>query len=408
MGLFGFLKKKEPELTLSLDEVESWLKSYQDSLGLDHHFSMFLSEMRQHVKHTLEQLDILESAQLLNDAVNPRAKQIMEGHRKQFIKRVNDFISSIDIPKEYKSLSSFAESFSEQLEDLNADTQKNVFILKEFFEKESFGVAKNISKMDRSIADLRSTFNRLGKEKVDHAYTKLKEYYDSLERIKDLERALVDEKEKLSEPTHKLEKIAKKIAELESSRGFAFVKDAEKEKEELVSSLAAEKESIRKVVTSLMKPLQKYAHKHPDPLLKKYSKHFADGLLEDEHYEILSLLEKVLKDIEKLDLKPAQISKAKSAAEKVTKKWLITKKKRLQEIMSKSKELQDRLNKDTTRLLLDEQYRWQKMTKEHLDDLSKNVLMIENELERLSPRLFLQKIRDALKEIKPTVHLEMK
>ena len=82
MGLFGFLKKKEPPLVLKVHEVEDWLKSYQDSLGLDHHFSIFLSEMRQHIKNALERLDILEEAKLLNANLNPRVKQIMESHRK--------------------------------------------------------------------------------------------------------------------------------------------------------------------------------------------------------------------------------------------------------------------------------------------------------------------------------------
>lgn len=408
MGMFGFLKKKEPPITLKVHEVEGWLKSYQDSLGLDHHFSIFLSEMRQHIKHAMERLDILADARLMNDNVDTRAKQIMEGHRKQFIKRMTDFISNIDVPKEYKKLTVFAHEFSEELEELNKDTQKNVFILREFFEKESSGVAKIIGKMDRSISDLRSTFNRLGKEKVDEAYQHVHQYHEILAKREELEKAISEEKKKLEEPLDKLDKIKKKIEDLQNSRGYHFIREAEEEMVKVKEALVRERENIRKAVTSLMKPLQKYAHKHRDKAIAPYIKHFADGLLEDEELIIAKYLGKLEHELEKLDLKPPQVEKAKKALHKITVAWLNTQKKKLVTLIKKEKELKERLGKDTTRLLLDEQYRWQQATKEHLDDLQKNVSMIENELERLSPRLHLQKIRDSLKELKDNLDLEMK
>lgn len=406
MGLFGFLRKKEPPVRLRVDEVEGWLKSYQDSLGLDHHFSVFLSEMRQHAKHVMERLDILSEARLMNDRVDPRARQIMEGHRKQFVKRMSDFVEGIDIPKEYERISSFAESFSDDLDRLSADTQRNLFVLKEFFEKEASGVGKVVGQMDRSISDLRSTFERLGKERVDAAYARLREYHGVLARREELERALEEERSRLAEPSEKLERINRRIAELESSRGYHAIHETEGELEEVSASLAKARDAVRRATSSLMKPLQKYAHRHPEADLKGYAKHFVDGLLADDDLTVVKHLEGLGKELEGLDLKGPQVEKARKALAKTSVSWLNTQRKKVSGLVAKERSLRERLGKDTTRLLIDEQRRWEQATKEHLSELEKNVSMIEGELERLSPRLALQRVRDALRGLKDDVELE--
>ncbi|MBD3209602.1 hypothetical protein GF367_04275 [Candidatus Woesearchaeota archaeon] len=407
MGWFGLFKREQPHVTLELDEVKDWLKHYQDDVGLEHHFNIFLAEMRQHVKHTMERLDILESADLKNPNIPQRAKQAMEGHRKQYIKRIKEFIESIDIPKDYEKLTPFAEAFSEQVEQLSSDTQKNVYVLKEFLEKEAGSVAKTIGRMDRSIVDLRSTFEKLGKEKVDRAYEQLGKHDRLMERRAQLAAALKQEKEKLAEPMAKLEKIKKKVKEYTTSRGYALVQEREEELERLKEALNKDKQAIKRATSALGKAMKKLFKKtkHKE-WLEKYLEDFSDALQEDEELIITKILDEIHDKFEELELTDARKDKAKKALKKTSVAWLNTQRKKLLDTKKAISSLEERLGKDTTRLLIDEQQRWQASTQEHVDNIRKNIGLIEEELSRLSPRLSLQKVRDALRRLHEKLDLK--
>lgn len=401
------MRREEPRVTLRVAEVDGWLRSHEESVGLDHHFTVFVAEMKQHVKHVLERLDILASAQLQNANIPERAKHVMEGHRKQYIKRVTDFVHGLDIPKEYSELSAFAESFSEQVERLSGDTQKNLFVLKEFLEKEAGAVAKVIGQMDKSITSLRSTFNRMGKEKVDEAYRKLKAYESTVEKRAQLEKALKDERAKLREPKEMLGRIEKRIADLRASSGYRFVQEAHKELEVLRERHSQAVQMLKTAVSPLSRPLKKYAKQCMDKeIVEAYAKDWVAALREDEGLAIQASLSKMGRVLDKLDLKEAQADKVRKTLERATKEWLRGRRDELLVIEKEERDLQDRLKRDTTMMLIKEQERWKESTEEHLRELEKNVGMIEDELERLSPRLALQKLRDSLRELYKNLDLE--
>jgi hypothetical protein len=407
MGLFSLFKKNEPPLTLKIGDVAQWLHSYQEEQGLDRHFSTFVTEMNHLSKRAYEKIEMLEHAKLLNAHINPRAVQIMEGHRKQFIKRVTYFLEQISIPKEYKHLSAFAESFSEDLEKLNLDTQKSTFVLNEFFEKETAEVAKIIKEMDKSIISLRNTFETLNNNKIDMVYTKLEAYLSIMEKREGLKRALHEEQNKLEEPQTKLSKITQKIEELKNSQGNMLLAATESELQEIASAQHKIREEIHKVSMPITKALQKYSYQKEDAHLRHYTENFAEGLFDDSDNTIIKHFTELQKELMNHDLNEKQREKAEKAIEKMNASWLDEQRKSHLILLQRKELLQNRLQQDTTRLHTLEQQRWKKATEERIAEIQKNVDMIENELERLSPPLYAQKIRDALRAIKPNINLEV-
>ena len=408
MPLFSFLKKKNPPIHLKLNEVDHWLDNYAESKGLDHHFTIFLAEMRQHAKHALEQLDILESAQLQNKNIPQRAINIMEDHRKNYMKTINTFINNLDIPKEYDQLTAFSESFSESIENLEKRTQKSLYILKEFFEKESMAVAKVIGQMDKSITNLRNIFEKLGKDDLDKAYHALHEYHDVLEKRVHLQAALEEEKQKLKEPKLKLKKIQSRLEELQSSNNFRFIEEAKAELQSLDEEKNKLIQKIKTAASPFSKALKKYANQEKGSILDGYVADFAKALKADAELIIADRLVELEKHLDKLDLKPDQAEKAVKAIKRCSRDWLRKQQEAMQSLEDKVKSIKDRIQKDTTRLLIQEQEKWQSSTQESIKEFERNVEIIENELERLDPRLYVSKLRKALQELYQPLELSEK
>lgn len=406
MGLFSFLSKKRPVLYLRVGDVKQWLDEYQESIGMDVQFSAFKRKMQQLIKETEEGLDRLQGAKLLNENIPGKARLIMDAHRTQYKRRIGAFLEKIELPRDRSELGSFAEAFSEKVAALVEATQKDLFVLKEFFEKEAADVARSIGAMDRAISGLRSGFEKLGMAAIDHAYTRLREYEELLEKRVRLDVALAQERSLRQEPEKKLAKIENRIAELKSSNGFRFVMKVDDELEELAAEENLVKSTIRQAFSPLSRPLKKLQYQCKEPVLDKYLADPVEALVKDKEAAILKVLRKLDKQLAKLDLKAQQQDRTRDAIAKVTKEWLVEQAGKLVQVEGKRSELKGRLAKDTTRMLITEQENWKKAEEAHLEDIDKRIALIQDELERLSPKLSLQRVRDALRALHKELELE--
>lgn len=395
-------KKKATPVRLHISKVKNWLVDIQNNLGLAREYVSFRTEMKQHVVRILERLDVLENAELVNPNVPLKARQIIDAQRSRYIRTIKEFIEKISIPDEYSLLHEFSEDFSDKVTELVDNTQKSVFVLKEFYDKETGAVAKCIGNMDKSISSLRRTFEKLGLADVQESYDKIEEYYNVLSKRDALEKKLKEKKADLLEPSHKLEKINMKIAEMQSSHGYRFVQEAEKEIEEKKDELEKKRVNIKNAFSPLARPLRKFAKQSMDEkLINNYLKSVDEALEKDESLNIVSVLEKLSEKANSLGLKDAQAVKVKEACKKLSHAWLEKKRAEIRKMCDDLKKIEDRARNDTTRMLIAEQERWQQSTRELIAEIEKDITIISDEFERLNPKLYLMKVRDAIRKIKP-------
>ena len=417
--VFHLFRRKRPPLSLTVAEVPRWLSSFQEEIGLREVFDLFLSEMRRHLKHLLERLDILESLPL-PDADADLVRRV-RSHRDAFLQRAHRFIEEVHIPHDFRSFRSFAESFSELVSVVQIDLQKDFFFLKDFFEREVVMVMKVLSAMDRSVADLRVQFHKFRKEQIDEVYVALERYEDVLLKRTQIARALDEEQHRLREPQEKLLKLQRRIDEIRSSQQFRRLQD----REASLQSLLAEERSFHDQLARSAKPFMGVFRKYVRllksgsvdrsslfglsddlsegelSLLSAYARDFVRGLLRDDDLFVARHLDVIRSHLSSFGLASSSEKTVRSSLKKVSLAWLNSQKKRLDHFQKDVSSLRSSLAKDTTALLLREQEQWLRSTQTVLDESLKTVRLLSSELERLNPRLYLQKIRDALLVLQP-------
>ncbi|MBU1855328.1 MAG: hypothetical protein KKF89_06395, partial [Nanoarchaeota archaeon] len=183
MGLFDFLKKKKEE-TVKFSKIEEWIKRYFEEKSLDERVNELKHEIEQNISETRNLLEQLEKASLLNEKIPDRVKHIMEGNRKNYSRKMNQFLDSIKLPINYLEVEQFSQSFTKSLDVLSEETQKSYLVLKEFLESELTSVIRKV----KAIENISTKFcEQTRKEKLD----KIQSIKEKLDEFKESENLLI-------------------------------------------------------------------------------------------------------------------------------------------------------------------------------------------------------------------------
>lgn len=404
MGFFDFLKKKEDVVELTEKQLFSFFESAvsQKFAKLNAKVHEIRIETNYNIKRIKEYLDFLESEDLMNPNIHPKEKQMMEGNRENFLKRVRLFINTIQAPESYMEINDYCKNFFDDLEALTKETQRNTFVLKEFFAESVKKISRKISQIEKLFIELRGMLEKENIEKV----SEIKEFFKGLEESKQQLTIAKEEKHYIEAELNLLEqekeKILKKIHSLEASNDYKFFKGFLKEKEELAQKEADEKKEIYEIFAILDKSLKKYSKVSiGEKIIADYLKNPVNALLNDKNLDILKVLAKVKKEVEKdtLDLKDKKKEKTLESIEKLTKSFILEKKKLIALIISEKEANSEKIRKNTTNLQLKEQESYLESTHQKIREQKSKFEAAENKIESTNPNLFLQKIAKSLSEL---------
>lgn len=398
--MFSWFSRREPPLVLRVAEVSNWLRSYQESIGLDHHLTVFKAEMKRHVKHLMELADLLSEEDLSGED-SPATARGFERARKGLINEMQSFITDTRLPTSYEELVPYAERESERVEAFDKAIRPHVYELQPRTQA-AVKVLRIAQALDETVTDFRSVLMRLDKDKVDEAYRRVDEYYRMLDERERLQRALEPIRARREEERGKYTVLEEKIRKQEGSRGVGFTK-------ELYDDLSAAEEALEKKRQALKRrfsPLRK-AWKEAgtsSEWAQRYMDDVVEAITADGKNDILKAIAALQRRLDKLDLEDKE--KAKKACDKVTKEWLESEREAVRTMKGNVDKLQARIKRDPSLLALKEKYAWKEAAEERMEELDRELERLEGGLERLSPRLYLQWIRDSLKRLKENVELE--
>ena len=306
MGMFDFLKKifgKEEEIQeekIKAGELEKWFsdKSKQIADKLDNEVRIIKDKVNEEIEKTKHNLETLKNAALRNPNIPFRAKQMMDGNREAYIKRVSIFLKQIDLEKEYNGLLEFCNNFDDMLTDFGKSTIKTYHILQEFLAHESSAIAGNIRNLGNFVKELK---NRVKESDIDSIKTIKEDIILLDKRIKQRERA----KNELEEKTKEKEELIKSIKEIDD--GIEILKK-DKEYDKLVK-LKSEK---NKIAMQIDEHKSKLFHSFSiiEMALKKFSRMAFENekiinkyienplfLIGDDELKIISILKNLEKNI---------------------------------------------------------------------------------------------------------------
>ncbi len=248
MGLFDFIfKKGEKEITkpsdVPLNELDSW---FDDKTKI--HFEELAANSKKvlgNIQISIEQfrddIESLEEAEIEEEKVDTRLRQIVLGNRISLVKKMRSFIDGIKIPAPIncKTILEFHDSFMKMLEDVNMKSVKNYQRTKILFGSEASSLLKDLKILNKLVAELVDPI----KEKREL----IKDIDETKEDIKDLKEefsSLERNKKDLKGQRFNLERLGKEKSEVRKS----LEKLVESEKWTYFSKLVQEKEDIRKEI----------------------------------------------------------------------------------------------------------------------------------------------------------------
>lgn len=399
MGFFDFLRKKEPE-SIKFSEVDGWLDKLVEDKKLGQRISKVKRIIIEKVDEGYKFLEELETAGLKNENIPERAKHVMEGHRKIYINRLKRFLDNIDVPDDFSQIGHYIARFSESIDELSKETQKNYLVLKEFMEAELSRVIKTVKRIEDDLSKLQASIEKEGLETIKDAKMRVKQHQDDLKKKSRLEEERAVKENDLEALREKKVKFENKVKELKKSKDYEAYKDFLDKKQKYEEQLKSIEQELKEVFAELSRPLKKYKHgSFHENIIDKYLLDPVGTLEIDDSLIIKDVFNKMKQQLDTLELKEKQLEKTVEMLGKVGKDFLTTRKLEIGRLKGLNKEAAVKINRSVVALNISENETWLKAMEEKIVNAEKLIEELKRETADINPDYLKQKVKEKVKEI---------
>jgi hypothetical protein len=403
MGFFDFLKKKGPE-TISFSQVEAWLDKQVADKKLGENVSRVKGVINSKILESHRLLDELEKAGLRNENIPVKAKQIMEGHRRAYIQRLKRFLDEIEVPDDFSQIGFYSANFSELLDKLSRETQKNYFVLKEFLEAELSRVVKSIKSIEDELVKLQQNIEKQGIDLVKDAKVRLKQYRDDLKKKAMLEEEKIKQSDELENLKERRHKLAARLDELQKTNEYNEFKELLDNKKKYEDELREIETELKTIFAELNRPLRKYKHRSlQEKLIDKYLLDPAGALEDDASMVMLEVLAKMKQELPNLELKENQLEKASEMINKLTRNFFMDKKFRIDRLKELNKEAATKINNSVVTLNIAENETLLRGVGEKITQAGRSLEEVKKVIDEINLDYLKQKAKEKIKEISPGI-----
>jgi len=383
-----FRKEEEiPEEKVSVNELDKWFedKSKQILTQLDGSIKIIKDKINEEIEKTKQNSETLRNAELRNPKIPFRAKQLMEGNREAYIKRVGIFIKQIDLEKDYNDLLDFCNNFDSMLDDFGKSTLKPYHILQEFLANESSAIARNIKSLDNLIKEAKNKIKEadidsIKKVKGDIALlnNKIKERESDK---KELENR-IKEKEKLIQS---LTKTTEDIENLKKDEEYERLESLESEKEKMIKNIDEHKKKLIHSFSVIEMALKKFSRMafENEKLIDKYLENPLI-LVEDKELKIIDVLKSLEKNIlnNGIELKDRKKEKTLEETRRMDREFFDDFLKKYKELNEELKEINDKINKMDIQNRINELNKDKKNNELRLENINKEIENLKKEIDK--------------------------
>ncbi len=284
MGFFDFFKKK-PE-TVSFDELEPFLEGVVKRKKLGEAVARFNDSVRSLREEAFNALRELSSAELEEGRFSEKEKHVMRGNRERYVTRLKAFFQGLREAEDLEEAGFLASRISEEVNRLAVETEKNFFILKEFFPEESLKLARLVKKAEEVHNALRKALDDPDLARVKDAEALLKRYYEELEKEELLKKNVASLRSSLEKEKSRREKLAARLEELRNGKDYEAFEELLAEREALKAAVSEKEAEVESKVAGAAKELRKLLHDSKEKYLKKYLENPVEALLEDQGFSM--------------------------------------------------------------------------------------------------------------------------
>jgi len=303
-------EEKAEKLVIGIDDIEGWIDGRIKSFmyDADSKISSYIGRINSEKENIKESIEKLKSAELKNPNTPVREKQLRDGNRDAYIKKVESFLRELSFGKsDHAALKSLCSDFPAEIENFGKSTVRAYQVLQHFLANESRDVAIGIKRLENAVMELKDFLDKNGIEGIG----RIKESAGLLKAIinkkKELEEALARERNMRQEIEKDKAGAEKSLEELWKSREFKEISEFLHKKKEISDTLNQHKDALIQSFSVLERSFKKYVRMvfEDEDVLAKYIEDPFNALLDDKELKILRLLRELEKNIsnDKIELK---------------------------------------------------------------------------------------------------------
>ncbi len=413
LKLFRTKKTKEP-IKLSETELEEWVEQQISQLNYNNFLKYYfqqIDEIKSKIETGLETLN-QEKVHKDHKNVEERVKNIVKGHRDNYILQITIFLKQIKSgdttetsDKEFKTLNDYFttqkynQKLNQELAQLAQKTHKSYQAAQHlYFDK--------VEKVFKLIAELNSLAQQFDKKISTKKLTELKaikeliiSIYLTKETKSELETEIKTKKEEIKKTESQLKNQKQELEKLKQSPEYTNHQKQLVKKTEIQEQIKNMERQVFDYFSKLSKVLRKYSKISTEQeIVDKYVENYNLAFQEDENLQIIGALNTLKNTLENNGLKFADKQRNNFIAQIEKQKLLTPLKQEITTLQTKLKETQTQLDQnEITAKITNQQIEISKST-EHLEKENNKLELLNHQQEKNNLENTKTKIKNKIKE----------
>ncbi|MBD3204467.1 hypothetical protein GF327_09325 [Candidatus Woesearchaeota archaeon] len=389
-----FMIEQRKEIVPAI-ELEDWLDEYKKKEfgNIYDNIDKKLEQIKQTINDIREELEILKSLELENKDISPREKHVMQGNRKSYILKTTHFLDSIELPEEeYEKILKFSKDFEKKLDQLNNQTRRSYYILRNFFDDNMTDIAEKLKSLSDNILRLREIVLTKEIRLINGLKSKIHELNDNIIRKNSVNKDILNKKKELEEIKGKKKSLEYKLESLKHSKEYRKFQKLNKQREIILKEISNTQKKVKNDFFRLQRPLKKFEKATGNDLIEKYLDDAPDELVRDKNFRIASILDNLRKAIKNETFKLKNPKKFLQELDKLNRESLERDRKSLISLSEEKKDINTRLEKITVTM----DYKEVEYQLEHFEEKKKDAEKKLNELISLRDSLDISEKKENL------------
>ncbi len=321
MGMWSFLrtvlrKKPRPPLLVASSELPSWFDAQRKEriAQLDGALQGFSQAVRRIYQQLREQREQLLLAQMKDDAVEQRIKNVVMGHRDNYARELVLFLNDIAIPAETNLDSSIllANELRTKLDTLAQRTAKSFQATRHLFHQQADLIAGSLRELSTTLTAFAQFLEKRNIPALQALHGEIAALRQQEERQQRVLEELAAARHRLAYARRQLEAKESSIEDLRAGEEFASYQDLLATRDKLVDQSAATERSVLTFFLEIDRALRKYEYLAADgeqALVRSYLQNAPAALLADQALAIIGTLRSLSGRLTELGLKEETVKK---------------------------------------------------------------------------------------------------
>lgn len=312
--MFDFIKnlfkKDVTEDSVHLDDLNSYFITLKNKHlePLKQNIEQFYADLRVKLKELEQKFPALEAAAIgKEDESQPaRVKNIVEGHKKQYLKLTKILVDRIEIPDSAEDISSFLLELEKELDDYSRSSFKSYRASQHLFFKPVEDIARSLKDIADLISLIKKQCSKHNLIELNSLQKEIQNLFDSIDKKRTLQQQLEEKQNHIDSVKEQIEKKQEEFSAIEKSRDFINFSELNTRRQKLNSQLRAIESYIIDKFAALERPLRKYSKIALDAkIVNSYLTNPVITLIKDQDRKYIEMFSALKNSLIRLGLKNA-------------------------------------------------------------------------------------------------------